>query len=152
MKRFAKISVLLIIAVTVFFTGAGVTIINYCCSSCNEQTLFMTEKHACCAKSVHLSETKSCCSANNENTTANEGQAYRNDPHCTASRLSIDIDASSFRSQVYSPFVWVTNIPFCLTERFPSYNEINQLFFIRFKSPPDISPERYLSIIQTFII
>jgi len=153
MKKFAQISLLLIVAVTVFLTGAGVTIVNYCCTSCSGQTLFMTGIHTCCDKINYAEENQSCCSHHEticDDT--NNGFEYGKDTHCTASRLSIDIDASSFRPQVSIPFVWISDASFTLPAiLLPDDAECTN-DYIHFKTPPDISPREYLSFIRVLII
>ncbi|MFV0420001.1 MAG: hypothetical protein ACK5KT_14875 [Dysgonomonas sp.] len=153
MKKFAKIFMLFFVSATVFLTGAGVTIINYCCTSCSGQTLFMTEKHVCCADSEHSHEAKSCCSHAKEmsNDTC-EGLAYKDLSHCTASRVSIDIDASSYRPQISIPFVWISDVMIFSTERLTADNEIIADTFTHLKAPPEIPPREYLSLIQVLII
>lgn len=153
MKSVQRI-ILLIVAVTVFFTGAGVTIINYCCTSCSGQTLFMTEKHQCCSASEHSHNGGSCCALPSEEINANacEGMAYANDTHCTTSRLSIDIDASSFRPQISIPFVWVSDAIVPVLDVFVVDSGRAGDLLACFSPPPDITPREYLSFIQVLII
>lgn len=152
MKGVQKI-LIVIIAATVFLTGAGVTIINYCCTSCSGQTLFMTEKHVCCADSQHSHEGKSCCSPVKDisNDTC-EGLVYTDLSHCTASRMSIDIDASSYRPQISIPFVWISDAMTYSVDNFTIDNEVVIDSFTHFKAPPEVPPRKYLSLIQVLII
>ncbi|WP_081852516.1 hypothetical protein [Prevotella sp. 10(H)] len=153
MKKFGQTLILLVAAVTVFLTGAGVTIVNYCCTSCSGQTLFMTGQHVCCAESFENEEVMSCCSSHEAvvNETS-ETVCYDQDSHCTASRLSIDIDASSFRPHVSVPFMWISDASFTPTSYIlPEKIEYSDEY-IRFESPPDILPREYLSFIRVLII
>ena len=154
MKSVQRI-ILLIVAVTVFFTGAGVTIINYCCTSCSGQTLFMAEKHQCCSASDHSHQDGSCRtlpSAAKTEANACESSTYANDTHCTASRLSIDIDASSFRPQISIPFVWVSDAIVPILDVFVADSRHAGELLACFSPPPDITPREYLSFIQVLII
>jgi len=155
MKRFAQNIILVIAAATVFLTGAGVTIINYCCTSCSGQTLIMAQQHTCCATSheQNTDVTASCCA-----TTGSEGHdlcettAYSGETHCQASRLSIDIDAASFRPHVAIPFVWISDNSLTLASALlPETAEFADHYSL-FKSPPDIPPREYLSLIRVLII
>lgn len=155
MKKFAKTSVLLIIAVTIFFTGIGVTVIKFCCPSCSEQTLVMAKQHTCCAQEGvdSLSDTKSCCSRGDVAQTESCGEeSYANGMHCSPSRLSIDIDASSFRPHVSNPFVWISDAQLYSIAAIQTvgiyYTEENW----HFKVPPNILPREYLSLIRILII
>lgn len=144
---------LLIVAATVFLTGAGVTIINYCCTSCSGQTLFITTNHICCTESQPSHEGGSCCSSEKEvSNEMCEGLQIADLSHCTASRLSIDIDASSYRPQVSIPFVWISDAATYLQDSFTINNEQINNTFDRSKAPPEIPPRKYLSLIQVLII
>lgn len=155
MKKFAKTSVLLIIAVTIFFTGIGVTVINFCCPSCSEQTLVMAKQHTCCTqKGIDSSfDKKCCCSVNAVVQKESCGEkSYTNGMHCSSSRLSIDIDASSFRPHVSNPFVWISDAQLYSIGATQTvgiyYAEENW----HFKVPPNILPREYLSLIRILII
>lgn len=155
MKKFGQSIIILIIAVTVFLTGAGVTIIDYCCSSCGGQTLFMTEQHICCIEdhAVVESESMTCCSIGKlSKDDACENMSFTKDSHCTASRVSADIDVSSFRPHVVIPFVWVSAAFYASPTNALFQKLYNIDDFIDFKSPPDIPPREYLSLIRVLII
>lgn len=151
MKKYAQNLILLIAAVTVFFTGAGVTIVNYCCTSCSGQTLFMAEQHICYAEQQETENINSCCAEKSSHDTCDE-YAYTKDTHCTASRLSMDIDASSFRPQVAIPFVWISDVSVTMPLAILSEKTANSDDYTLFKSPPNILPREYLSLIRVLII
>jgi hypothetical protein len=155
MKKFVQKFILLIAAATVFFTGAGVTIINYCCTSCSGQTLIMTEKHVCCAQEQHIAEpATNCCPVQTE-TAQNDpcgNSVFSQDMHCTASRLSMDIDASSFRPLISVPFVWISGILPYIPVSASSDNATCADGYTTFEPPPDIPPREYLSLISILII
>lgn len=150
MKRFAQRITLLIAACTIFLTGMGVTVINCQCISCDKQTFFMSAQQTCCSPNkTETDETKSCCSSHK---TCHSTEKYLNDAHCSISRLSIDIDPSSFRPHLSIPYMWVSDALFLpvlniLPDEIESSND-----YIHLKTPPDISPREYLSIIRVLII
>ncbi|MDU1889821.1 MAG: hypothetical protein E6767_03960 [Dysgonomonas sp.] len=148
MKRLAQNIILIIAAVTVFFTGTGVTIMNFCCSNCAEQTFFMTQAHTCC---LEAAENKSCCSSHQEATDYSD-HCYKNDSHCKASRLSVDIDSSTSRPHVITPFVWVADAAWILPINILPSRVDSAVDTIQFESPPKILPREYLSLIRVLII
>ncbi len=154
MKKFVQILTMSILAVTVFLTGTGVTVIDFCCDSCGGQTLFITEHHTCCEQaSLRHEENVSCCAiADKDTATDCDKLAYAQDSHCAPSRVSADIDASSFRPHVSTPVVWITDAFFVMQGSilFQTIEAADN--FIHFKSPPDIPPRDYLSLIRILII
>ncbi|MDR1883587.1 MAG: hypothetical protein LBR26_12520 [Prevotella sp.] len=152
MKKFGQRLVLFVVAATVFFTGAGVTIMNYCCASCSGQTLFMTEQHVCCARTIEVEESPDCCSHKKAAHHDTCETSFANDTHCTASRLSIDIDPSSFRPHVSTPFVWTSNVALALASSIlPEKGKYTDKW-PHCESPPEIPPREYLSLIRTLVI
>lgn len=151
MKKLAQHIMLLVITVTVFLTGTGVTIVNFCCSNCAEQTLFITKVHSCCSESAS-GETKSCCSNSDKNSEANTCCDHTKKDHCKASRLSVDTDSSSYRPLVYNPFIWVSEAAAFLPAHILPINIESTDSDIKFESPPKIPPREYLSLIKVLII
>ncbi|MBD8387989.1 hypothetical protein [Dysgonomonas sp. BGC7] len=155
MKKFAQILILVILSVTVFFTGAGVTIINYCCSSCSEQTLFVTQHHVCCLQDSSTNDEDSCCDESYKETvnkSCEHGQSYEKIDHCTASRLAIDIDSASFRPHVIAPFFWISDVQLIQSILLLSNKiEVSDNYAL-FDRPPEIPPREYLSMIRVLII
>ncbi len=150
MKKFVQKIILLIIAATVSLTGAGVTIMNYCCTSCSGQTLFMTEQHICCSE-LEFAEVAGCCTVTHQHNECN-GLSYADATHCTTSRLSVDIDASSFRPHISIPFVWIADSYHLIPSFILSDEDQNNDECTLFKSPPEIPPRDYLSLIRVLII
>ncbi|MDR1091156.1 MAG: hypothetical protein LBL79_08790 [Prevotella sp.] len=160
MKKLVNRIILLIAAVAVFFTGAGVTCMIYCCSGCEtEQMLVVTKAHSCCLQKDVAGETHSCCASHTHHTqpsgrnTDADGCATRFDEgHCRISRLSADIDLPVFRPQVSSPFVWISDVYPVLLSGVLS-GQINDAgIYSQFESPPNIPPREYLSLIRVLII
>lgn len=149
MRQVVKTLFLLAIAAAVFYTGAGVTIMNYCCNKCSEQTLFAME-HKCDAERHHVQTSDDCCSspksACNDHTTSDEKTK-----HCSASRLSIDLDSSMSRPHVATPFLWLSDASLFSVQLLPSHTiEDDNEDYI--EMPPTSPPRSYLSLIRVLII
>ena len=142
MERFAQRILLLI---------AAVTIVNCQCIACDKQPVFMSVQQVCCSPTPQTEEVKGCCASQNacHNTDQTE---YSKDKHCAISRMAIDIDASSFRPHVSTPFVWITDAFFIqAVSILPDIVEHDDEY-ICFKTPPDTPPREYLSLIRVLII
>lgn len=155
MKHIQRV-ILLIIATTVFLTGMGVTVIDFCCPSCSEQTLFMTKQHACCSEKTEQTtedHTQTCCSnTKTADLSTCQETSYSNTDHCSPSRIMTDKDASSFRPQVSSPFVWLTEtLAHTLSSALPV--AVNSTIdYTQLKIPSIIPPREYLALIRILII
>ncbi len=159
MKQLVTRIILVIAAVAVFFTGAGVTFIMYCCSGCQaEQTLVVTKAHTCCSQKMIAEESHSCCASHSHHTPASSQAdadgctTHIDEGYCQTSRLSADIDLSVFRPQVSNPFVWISDSYPVLLSSVLS-DQINDTdTYAQFESPPNIPPREYLSLIRVLII
>lgn len=153
MKETAKKIIILFVAATVFFTGMGVTIMEYCCSWCSEHSDFLSKSHSCC--SIHGKENISffdqCSNSSEDPSFIHLPSSVDNDPHCKASRLSIDIDAFIFKPILSSIFVWV-NENTILKHNTPSFSVDNRQEWGRLGPPILYSPRAYLSFIRILII
>lgn len=148
MKQFVRSLFLLAIAAAVFFTGAGVTVVSYCCNKCSEQTLFAMEHR--CGSDKHHEDTNSCCSTH----AGDACQKHNNSEgskHCSASRLSIDLDSSMSRPHVATPFVWLTDASLSTIQLLPS-STIDTGYEEHIEMPPTLLPRSYLSLIRVLII
>lgn len=150
MKRFVRQILLFTVAATIFLTGVGVTIINCQCISCDKESLFMSTQQYCCLPNTQSNTEKACCSTGSCHTKNNV--EYSNDGHCSISRLSIDIDPSSFRPHVSNPFVWISEALFIPVFNTLPYVTENTDEYTGLKIPPDIPPREYLSLIRVLII
>lgn len=149
MKQFVRSFFLLAIAVAVFFTGAGVTIMNYCCNMCSEQTIFAME-HRCGAEEHHGDKADDCCSSH-EAACADHNDSNDKADHCSASRLSIDLDASMSRPHVATPFVWLSDASLFSVQLLPS-DTVEAEYKEHIEMPPTVPPRSYLSLIRVLII
>lgn len=142
------------LALTVSFTGLGVTIMNYCCNSCQGQTLLIYDE-ICCLQNHHLKENQnhSCCSSTTGLEKSLADNVIHEDDSCTVHRLSIDLDASSFRPNIQAIYTWVLDS--YLIDRLSQFLLKDFAFpdlTSHFKSPPQFLPRIYLSFIRVLII
>ncbi len=148
MKKLVQMVISIVVAISVSFTGMGVTVIN-CndCTSCEKQYIFLVSQDVCFS-----SERQSCCSAKDEVHAGCCEKAFDTDKaHCSASRLGIDIDGVTFRPCLTTPFVWGSDTPFSFASDTFIVKE-STLEKCLFKSPPNILPREYLSFIRVLII
>lgn len=153
MKNFIQKIILLIACVAIFYTGAGVTIINYCCNSCIQEASFIPSSHTCCTEGADITTPMSCCSSKEKAAEATDcNETIAKDMHCSTSRLSIDIDASIFKPLIIVPFIWLDNAsevsPFSIASNYGEHINGDNLFESNFS----ILPRAYLSLIRILII
>lgn len=151
MKRIAHTIILLLLATVVFYTGAGVTVMKYCCSNCKASYSILGQKHTC-IHSEKSDESESCPMCNSVVGDADNVLSYTSKGNgCEAERISIDLDSHQFRAYVSVPFIWLSDIE---ESSFGYNNESvkSSDLLIYSEPPPDISPRTYLSIIQVLII
>ncbi|WP_163356282.1 hypothetical protein [Dysgonomonas sp. 25] len=135
-------------AVLVFFTGAGVTVMSFCCSDCRSQVFFM-DKKTCCTIHHEAESTKSCCST--DTSSSIDCQCCSDKEHCSAKRYAIDIDSSVFKPHINIPFEWVddggihTHTVYCCVQECSDA-------CIHLRGSPPVHPRSYLSIIRVLII
>lgn len=146
MKKIGQSIFILFVSLIVFLTGAGVTVVNLCCMSCGGQTLFVVEQLGCCATQMENANTgdNKCCLP--------EAHQDELDKHCSTTRLSIDTDSFSFRPQLSSPYIWISEMPDIMFSFLFPHNKENARDRYASFSPPTDSPRRYLSMISVLII
>lgn len=151
MKKIASHILILIAAIAVFFTGNGVTIVKYCCTGCAEQTSFFTQTSACCTEG-HDSDQQGdpYCSTHDTVCDGLANNVSDNGDHCGASRVSVDIDATSFKPQLVLPFAWLSDSPVFTFQASPGIPTLLAHHFNN--APPIVHPRDYLSFIRILII
>ncbi|WP_163269865.1 hypothetical protein [Dysgonomonas sp. 511] len=148
MEKLIKKSIILVIAAAVFFTGAGITIMHYCCSSMSYRAVTVIQQHTCCAHTGN-NAANSCCDESQKACAHDSDGAHK---HCTSTRLSIDIDAASFRPHIALPFVWVLDVLPVFTQLLNCDLDSHIQHQQKENAPPNIPPREYLSIIRVLII
>ena len=106
-----------------------------------------------CSSTGHSGKSMSCCSANKEVHKEYCGAKSETDNgHCSASRLTIDIDGSTFRPHVVVPMMWISDTS--LSQQITILSDIVEIAdeYTLFKNPPDIPPREYLSMLRVLII
>jgi len=111
----------------------------------------MSSQQYCFSPKAQEDGVKSCCSTANS-CHATDQTSYSKNKHCSISRLSIDIDPSSFRPHVSIPFVWISDIPSVPQLNMIPYRAEDAGENAHLKIPPDIPPREYLSLISVLII
>lgn len=145
--------IVLTLAVVIFVTGAGVTIIDYCCSDCRVEAFFIDGKNCC---SIHQHTAKDhfadCCDIHKDlEKSSSLGFSEAASHHCSTSRISVDIDSSVSRPFITSPVIWISDNPFihkctlACVEACPCVCEHMDISI----TP---TPRTYLSFIQVLII
>ena len=151
MEKLIRKSIMLIIGAAVFFTGAGITIMHYCCSSMSSQAVTVIQQLTCCAHTNNNADkdAKSSCDEGHEACAHDNDGAHK---HCTSTRLSIDIDAASFRPHITLPFAWVLDVLPVFTQLLNCDLSSHIQHQQKENAPPNMPPREYLSIIRVLII
>lgn len=151
MKQKANHIVILFMAVAIFFVGAGVTIVELCCSGCADNLISMTESATDCIKQGKAEIQDDCCMAEVQNADAacDTHHAEKEDC-CKRERVSIDLDNTIYKHSLSSSFVWAfvslfhsNSLPISTGERYVDPNVTDQV---------TIPPRDYLSLIRILII
>lgn len=157
MKKLHHI-IILIAAIAVFFTGTGVTVMNYCCSGCISEFFSEQEQTCCCSSTSHNSMAMGddgCCSDNHKKEMAQHNDctnsASSSQDHCSSSRISIDLDSSIFKPHLAILFTWLSDIPVFTLNILPHVVEYTHVETYT-GDPPSILPRSYLSLIRVLII
>lgn len=148
MNKYISHIVALIIAISVFFTGTGITIINYCCMGCVEQVFSLKQQPTCCSEEDHSSDNH--FSLDDCFVVDHLSYEYTAAKSCSVSRQSIDLDTFTFKPQLSSPFVWITQA-FSLYQAIQLFGVYDADYSYK-KSPPKIPPREYLSLLRVLII
>lgn len=157
MKQKIRNILILTMAVTVFFVGAGVTVVDLCCSNCVENLIALEKKSNChelppadAGFGLH-----SCC--NDDASSQNDGMLPCTNQHegncCDAERISIDIDSRTFKPDLAkSSLVW--SVLHCQCCCFCHTTNIAQTAVSAIYADGDIPipPREYLSLLRILII
>lgn len=155
MKKRVYNIVVLFLAVAIFFVGAGVTIVDLCCSRCADNFISMADTDIAddCMQSVETNKVMDdCCSMKShavEDTGCDTHHADKGDC-CKKERVSIDLDNTIYKHNLSHALVWVAaslfhNSSLFLTigEKYLQPDVVDQI---------SIPPRDYLSLIRILII
>lgn len=156
MKQQLRRIILFIAAISVFTTGMGVNLVQYCCSNCkSEANIF--QQHFCADVAdveLALEEETSCCGKGHVGQEASDcdlDKIAEKCSKCSVTRLSIDLDSSISKPNVFVQTVLLTDLPILTTSLLLDKKEY-LLQFLTNPDPPKISPREYLSLIRILII
>lgn len=141
----------LFLAAIVFFVGAGVTVVDLCCSRCIEQVMSLNVHKGDCMKTEMKAEAPSCCSHYNHSEDATLGVSEHTDKCCEAKRVSIDINYTVKQANLLHSMVW-TLVPSFISNFLLIADNNEPLLIAEARDPIPIPPRNYLSLIRVLII
>lgn len=155
MKRRIQNIFILFMAVTVFFVGAGVTIVDLCCSNCVENLMMMNKADDACHNlmGVDSSKTHSCCGDDSGQdksmlpcTNKHEGKC------CDAERISVDLENRTFKPDIINnALTWA--VVHCQCCCYCHTTDIEDTAgYAEYSDNIPIPPREYLSLLRTLII
>lgn len=155
MKAIATKIILVLLSITVFTTGMGATIVNFCCDNCVSS--FFEEINI--TKQQSNKELHSCCTHQSDNNTQKPTCHHSQKNHqsektdcCKIERHSLILDSYHFKPALILPFTWISQQPIMLIERI-SIKENSSSSLSYLKIPPNIiDTKTYLAIIRILII
>ncbi len=133
------------LAAILFFVGAGVTVVDLCCSACVEDVKPMSPHPEGCSMKEIKTVPSTCCTQNTDCVKEHTGRC------CVAKRISIDLDYSSSQPSLLQSIVW-TIVP-CFISCIHTSSHNNELLVVdETRDPIPIPPRNYLSLIRVLII
>lgn len=157
MRNFVHIIIAVILAVSVFFTGTGITVYKYCCSNCKISYSILAQKHGC--SNTDYSETDQKDADHNCSGCVSHTKSVKEDPckisdsqKCSIARISADINFQQVKSHINVPLAWV--IIYTAYSRINTFAHQSILYIhsASSKAPPVCDINSYLALIQVFII
>lgn len=152
--KYHKILVLFLAAI-VFFVGAGVTVVDLCCSGCIDKVISMQLHATDCSMTEMKVESPSCCSEEAHIMDHSEDNSLCISEHtgkcCEAKRVSIDLDRSVYQPNLLHSMVW-TVIPAFISNVFFISDNDEPLLAGEARDPIPIPPRNYLTLIRVLII
>lgn len=150
-QKYSKIFVLLL-AIVVFFVGAGITVVDLCCANCLENVLAMKNRNSACDITDASLTGHSCCSNTDPANDVSPCTNHHDGKCCEAERITVDIDHRQTKLQLADSMVW--SFVHCYCCCFCHTSDISENIYLsehRDVSPP-IPPREYLSLIRILII
>lgn len=155
MKQILQNILVVCLAVLVFFTGAGVTVVNLCCPDCFNNLISINNVNRECRHApVTYEEQHSCCSSAEHSVEQENIFCFEKSDNgcCEIERISIDIENRVYKpvqdniSSLYSAFLLFASYiqTTVVTESISEYN--------CYKDVIPILPRDYLSLIGVLII
>lgn len=148
---------ILFLATIVFFVGAGITVVDLCCSGCIDKVMSMQLHSEDCSMDEMIAETPSCCSTEDHSMSHSEDvekapcPSEHADKCCEAKRVSMDLDRSVFQPNLLQSMVW-TIVPSFISNVLLVSDNNESLIIGEARDPIPIPPRNYLSLIRVLII
>lgn len=108
MKKEVKHIVILFLAATIFFVGAGVTIVDLCCSRCADSFMSMSESADDCMQHSDMMRMSDDCCAQKAHPKSTACDTHHSDKSdcCKKERLSIDLNNTIYKHSLSDAMVW----------------------------------------------
>lgn len=153
-QQYNKILILFLSA-TIFFVGAGVTIVDLCCSNClGDITAINNHKDMACSDDgvTDVETDHSCCTRDETNKRgANFADSAHTDKCCRAERLSADLDSRRHLPHINQ--VLDSLIFYCYYVLPDQVSNIDRdILLTGYTDIIPIPPRDYLSLIRVLII
>lgn len=147
MKKKVTYLFILFLATLIFYGGAGVNLVTYCCGDCRSEGVAVLLETDCCE--VHGHEHGD---ASDELLTGMELSCGTEDTCCDLERVSFDWNSVGLLIVNLQPVV-TDLMPFSISplSQFPLLAE-NKLFLNDDEAPPIVCPRIYLSLLTTLLI
>ncbi|WP_110309329.1 hypothetical protein [Dysgonomonas alginatilytica] len=141
----------LFLAAIVFFVGAGVTVVDLCCSGCIDKVMSMQLHAEACSMTEMKSESPSCCSQEDHSEDVSLCVSSHAEKCCEAKRVSMDLDRSVYQPNLLQSMVW-TMVSAFISGYLPASDNNESLVVGEARDPVPIPPRNYLSMIRVLII
>lgn len=151
--KYHKILILFLAAI-VFFVGAGVTVVDLCCSGCIDKVMSMQLHQADCSMTEMKTASPSCCSEeghimdHSDDTSCISGHTGK---CCEAKRVSMDLDRSVYQPNLLHAMVW-TLVPAFISNVLLVSDNNEPLLAGEARDPMPLPPRNYLTLIRVLII
>lgn len=145
MKNAVTYLFIIFLATLIFYGGAGVNLVTYCCGDCRTEGVAVLLDDNCCEVHEH-----SCCDTTAETTACHSGCCE--DDACGLERVNFDWSSFNSPSVVLQPAVTdLLSFAFPIASLLPvpsikEYNTQDQ------DGPPIVCPRIYLNLLTTLLI
>lgn len=155
MKQKTNHIILLFLATAIFFVGAGVTIVDLCCSACPDNLISLAEpepKDVCIQHLKEVQKIDDCCSEKSHEMSVdcNTPEHHKGEQCCKKERVSIDLDNTIYKHKLSTSLVWTVvslfynnSLLLSTDERYICPDVVDEI---------SIPPRDYLSLIRILII
>ena len=157
MKNAVKYLFTFILAALIFYGGAGINLVSYCCGDCRSAGVEVVLNEKCCEIHDHTHQHHKDCSHTHHSTDANHnhfGNSIQEEDCCDLQRLDFEWDSSITRIQQPVPVELDMSVM-----GLPSLTLLTALVDKNTEAEPDkyippliVCPRVYLSLLTTLLI